>query len=199
MVEEEPPGHSDESGHFHADAPVAEYESEPMPRGHAPDDLRTLEAKLSALMDDQDVPGWDINPAHHPDVEAFIEEHSNNAMFVKKARALQENRASYYEAMKGREVSDVAEAEAVPEGDETDTPTGRFADGDDVPDVGTLRAGRGAKLKRPKKKSKVSALLIVVLLVPAQWPVAIDYRTPATMTHRPVRTRAWSHGRFWRR
>ena len=165
-VEEAP----SESGRFHADAPAEDYESESIQGGPAGDDLRSLEATLSALMDDKDMPGWEVNPAYHPDVEAFIEEHSNNSMFVKKARALQENRASYYEAMKGRETSDVAEAEPIAEAEEAeaDAPTGRFADGDDVPDVGTLRPGRGARLKRPpQKRSKLSGLLVVLLLVPA--------------------------------
>lgn len=171
MVEEEEPVRAEESGRFHADAPAEAYEAESI-QSRAPtgDDLRSLEAKLSALMDEQDVPGWEVNPAYHAEVEAFIEEHSNNSTFVKKARALQENRASYYEAMKGRETSDVAEAEAIADADEAeaDESTGHFADGEDVPDVGTLRSGRGAKLKgMPRKRSKVSALLIVLLLVPA--------------------------------
>jgi hypothetical protein len=159
----------DDSGKFHADAPPHDYDAESIRGGGGPprDDLRTLESRLSALMDDHDTPGWDVNPAHHPEVEAFIEEHSNNAMFVKKARALQENRASYYEAMKGRETSDAEAADmAEAEMAEEEVPAGQF--GEDVPDVGTLRGGgRGNVKGLPKKRSMVSTLLIVLLLVPA--------------------------------
>lgn len=65
--------------------------------------LRSLESKLSCLMDDMDVPGWTVNPAFRSEVEAFIEAHSSNPVFVKKARALQENRAHYFTTMRARE------------------------------------------------------------------------------------------------
>jgi hypothetical protein len=79
--------------------------SAPAPVLPPPESPRALESKLSGLMDDRDVPGWTINPAHHPDVLAFIREHSDNALFLKRAKALQENRAHYYETMRSRELA----------------------------------------------------------------------------------------------
>jgi hypothetical protein len=77
------------------------------------DSVRSLESKLSALMDEHDTPGWTVNPAMHPDVMAFIEEHEANTAFMKRARALQENRASYYATMRAKEGGVTAtEAEA---------------------------------------------------------------------------------------
>jgi hypothetical protein len=77
------------------------------------DSVRTLESKLSALMDEHDTPGWTVNPAMHPDVMAFIEDHSANTAFMKRAKALQENRASYYATMRAKEGGVTAtEAEA---------------------------------------------------------------------------------------
>ena len=58
--------------------------------------VRLLEAHLSALIDSRDTPGWKVNPAYHPDVNAFIQAYSNNSGFVKRARALQKNRADFY-------------------------------------------------------------------------------------------------------
>jgi hypothetical protein len=58
--------------------------------------VRLLEAHLSALIDSRDTPGWKVNPAYHPDVTAFIQAYSNNSGFVKRARALQQNRAEFY-------------------------------------------------------------------------------------------------------
>ena len=55
-----------------------------------------LMGQLSALMDSKDTPDWTINPAYHPDVNAFIKLHASNTAFVAKARALQRNRAPFY-------------------------------------------------------------------------------------------------------
>lgn len=80
-------------------APAAPLPAEPPQTSH----VRGLESKLSCLMDDMDVPGWTVNPAFRSEVEAFIEAHSNNPVFLKKARALQENRGHYYTTMRARE------------------------------------------------------------------------------------------------
>lgn len=61
--------------------------------------LLVLMSQLSALMDSHDGPDWTINPAYHPDVNAYIEKHANNHLFATKARALQRNRAPYYGKM----------------------------------------------------------------------------------------------------
>jgi len=61
--------------------------------------LLCLMGQLSALMDSLDGPDWTINPAYHPDVNAFIQKHGGNLHFVTKARALQRNRAPYYGKM----------------------------------------------------------------------------------------------------
>ena len=58
--------------------------------------LLFLLGQFSALMDSKDTPDWTINPAYHPEVNAFIEKHKNNRTFVAKARALQKNRAPFY-------------------------------------------------------------------------------------------------------
>jgi hypothetical protein len=58
--------------------------------------LLVLLSQLSALMDSKDTQDWTINPAYHPEVNAFIQKHANNAPFVARARALQKNRAPYY-------------------------------------------------------------------------------------------------------
>ena len=42
---------------------------------------------------------WKVNPAFHPEVNAFIQKHSNNVGFVQKAQALQRNRAQYFAKM----------------------------------------------------------------------------------------------------
>jgi hypothetical protein len=55
-----------------------------------------LLGQLSALMDSKDDADWTINPAYHPDVNAFIDKHANNSQFVTRARALQRNRAPFY-------------------------------------------------------------------------------------------------------
>jgi hypothetical protein len=58
--------------------------------------LLFLLGQISLLMDSKDTPDWTINPAYHPDVDAFIQKHANNKVFVAKARALQRNRAPFY-------------------------------------------------------------------------------------------------------
>jgi hypothetical protein len=59
-----------------------------------------LMGQLSALMDSLDGPDWTINPAYHPDVNAYILKHAgSHNQFVTKARALQRNRAPYYGKM----------------------------------------------------------------------------------------------------
>jgi len=64
--------------------------------------MRSLESKLSSLMDDHDTADWKVNPAFHPEVSAFIQGHANNAGFMKKAQALQQNRAKYYATMRAQ-------------------------------------------------------------------------------------------------
>ncbi|MBY0527679.1 MAG: hypothetical protein K2R98_30050 [Gemmataceae bacterium] len=69
----------------------------------APDEyVRALESKLSAIIDAKDVPGWTVNPAFDPAVNAFIQSHANNAAFLKKALAMQQNRASYFVAARAQ-------------------------------------------------------------------------------------------------
>jgi len=65
--------------------------------------VRALEGKLSAIIDDKHVPGWQVNPAFDPEVSAFIQSHAHNAAFLKKAQALQQNRASYFAAARAQE------------------------------------------------------------------------------------------------
>jgi hypothetical protein len=64
-------------------------------------------------MDDFDTPGWTVNPAFHPEVNAFIHQHEKNAAFVKKARALQQNRCSYYNEIR-RQIEAAPAIEALP-------------------------------------------------------------------------------------
>ncbi len=64
--------------------------------------VRALESHLSCLMDDMDIPGWKVNPAFHPDVNAFIQAHAENEAFLKKAQALQQNRAKYFATMRAQ-------------------------------------------------------------------------------------------------
>jgi hypothetical protein len=61
--------------------------------------MHVLIGQLSALMDSKDSPDWTINPAFHPEVNAFIARHAGSPQFVSKARALQKNRAPYYAKM----------------------------------------------------------------------------------------------------
>ncbi|MBL8793699.1 MAG: hypothetical protein JNM56_07335 [Planctomycetia bacterium] len=61
--------------------------------------IHVLIGQLSALMDSKDSADWTINPAFHPEVNAFIARHASNPQFVNKARALQKNRAPYYAKM----------------------------------------------------------------------------------------------------
>lgn len=61
--------------------------------------LQVLLGQLSALMDAKDEEDWTINPAYHPEVNAYIEKHASFAQFVTKARSLQKNRAPYYGKM----------------------------------------------------------------------------------------------------
>lgn len=61
--------------------------------------LQVLLGQLSALMDSKDEDDWTINPAYHPEVNAYIEKHGNFPQFVTRARALQKNRAPYYSKM----------------------------------------------------------------------------------------------------
>ena len=61
--------------------------------------LQVLLGQLSALMDSKDEDDWTINPAYHPEVNAYIEKHGNFPQFVSHARALQKNRAPYYSKM----------------------------------------------------------------------------------------------------
>jgi hypothetical protein len=61
--------------------------------------LQVLLGQVSALMDARDEDDWTINPAYHPDVNAYIEKHANFPQFVTRARALQKNRAPYYGKM----------------------------------------------------------------------------------------------------
>ncbi len=65
--------------------------------------VRALESKLSAIIDEKHVPNWTVNPAFHPDVTAFIQSHAQNALFLKKAQSLQQNRASYFAAARAQE------------------------------------------------------------------------------------------------
>lgn len=65
--------------------------------------LRKLESQLSCLIDEKDVPGWTVNPAYHPDVNAFIEANAGNSLFERKARALQQNRSAYFTKMRTRQ------------------------------------------------------------------------------------------------
>ena len=58
--------------------------------------LFLLESQLSNLMDSKFVVNWDVNPAYHPDVKAFINRHANNSVFHQRALNLQKNRARYY-------------------------------------------------------------------------------------------------------
>ena len=58
--------------------------------------LQVLLGQLSALMDSKDEDDWTINPAYHPDVNAYIQKHANFPQFVRRARSLQKNRAPYY-------------------------------------------------------------------------------------------------------
>ncbi|MBY0523840.1 MAG: hypothetical protein K2R98_10605 [Gemmataceae bacterium] len=62
--------------------------------------IRALESRLSTLMDEKDVPGWKVNPAFDPEVNAFIQSYANNAMFLKKAQSMQQNRAKYFATMR---------------------------------------------------------------------------------------------------
>jgi hypothetical protein len=64
--------------------------------------VRALESKLSALIDAKDLPGWTVNPAFDPEVAAFIQSHAQNAAFLKKAQAMQQNRASYFAAARAQ-------------------------------------------------------------------------------------------------
>ena len=75
--------------------------------------LRALESKVSALMDDHDTPGWKVNPAYHPEVNAFIDSHADQPTFVKSARSLQQNRAKYYATMRARNDAKAAAAAAL--------------------------------------------------------------------------------------
>jgi hypothetical protein len=61
--------------------------------------LQVLLGQLSAIMDSKDEEDWTINPAFHPEVNAYIEKHASFVQFVTKARALQKNRAPYYGKM----------------------------------------------------------------------------------------------------
>lgn len=61
--------------------------------------MHVLMGQLSALMDSKDGPDWTINPAFHPEVNAFISRHAGNPQFLNKARALQKNRSPYYAKM----------------------------------------------------------------------------------------------------
>jgi hypothetical protein len=75
-----------------------------MQDGRAPDDsVGALISSLSALIDAKDLPGWTVNPAFNPEVQAFIQKHASNAAFLKKAQALQQNRASYFSAARAQE------------------------------------------------------------------------------------------------
>jgi hypothetical protein len=65
--------------------------------------VRALESKLSTLIDSKDVPGWKVNPAFDPEVNAFIQSHAHNVVFLKKAQSLQQNRASYFAAARAQE------------------------------------------------------------------------------------------------
>jgi len=88
--------------------PVAEVVAElPQPprRIGTPSHLRSLTpqerllcllGQLSALMDSKDDADWTVNPAYHPEVNAFIDKHANNQQFVARAQALQRNRAPFY-------------------------------------------------------------------------------------------------------
>src|SRR5271165_5726541 len=67
--------------------------------------VRALESKLSAIIDDKHVAGWQVNPAFDPEVTAFIQSHAHNAAFLKKAKALQQNRASYFAAARAQEAN----------------------------------------------------------------------------------------------
>ncbi len=61
--------------------------------------IQVLLGQLSALMDSRDEEDWTINPAFHPEVNAYIETHANFPQFITRARALQKNRAPYYGKM----------------------------------------------------------------------------------------------------
>ncbi|GIW78528.1 MAG: hypothetical protein KatS3mg105_0335 [Gemmatales bacterium] len=106
VAEVEQPSSSDESPIGEAEPGV--QQPPPVPEEQTPamislppgETLRSLESKLSALMDEHDTPGWTVNPAFHPEVNAFIERYAHYAAFVKRARFLQQNRSKYYATMR---------------------------------------------------------------------------------------------------
>jgi hypothetical protein len=61
--------------------------------------LQVLLGQLSALMDSKDEEDWTVNPAYHPEVNAYIAQYGNFPQFIARARALQKNRAPYYGKM----------------------------------------------------------------------------------------------------
>jgi hypothetical protein len=86
----------------------------PSPAAIPLEQLLALEGQLSRLMDEHDTPNWTINPANHPDVNAFIQGHAGDEFFVRKALALQANRAKYYDTMRSRAAASRAEIAARP-------------------------------------------------------------------------------------
>jgi hypothetical protein len=169
-------------GELHA----AEVSAEPPTTAHAPVEevvvpvhsVRTLESKLSALMDDHDTPGWTVNPAMHPDVLAFIEEHSHNREFMKRAKALQENRASYYATMRAKE-GGVSAAAAEEEDQPEAVEAGDLPNMDNIPDVADLPSTTSVPITAPKparaylaggaprRRRRLLPTMLLLLVVPA--------------------------------
>ncbi len=73
------------------------------PTTDGPTPVGALVSKLSALIDAKEVPGWTVNPAFDPEVQAFIQAHAGNSLFLRKAQALQQNRARYFAAARVQE------------------------------------------------------------------------------------------------
>lgn len=76
-----------------------------------PEYIRALEVRLSGLIDDQDVPGWKVNPAFAAEVNAFVASHANNAPFLKKAQSMQQNKAKYFATIRAQDEQRKKEAE----------------------------------------------------------------------------------------
>lgn len=140
--------------------------------------LRAFESELSNLMDKVATKDWKVNPAFHPEVNAFIQKHSNNSGFVQKARGLQQNRAKYYAKMRELELAPKPppEPEPVPEA----TPAAAEAS----PSAWTPASPSGPAesgqfvatcLKLLRKLVKIT-LILLVLLVGLVLIASVSYR-----------------------
>jgi hypothetical protein len=96
-----------------AEAQVPDTPSEE-PVSYSLETRLALQSQLSTLMDQYDTPGWTVNPAHHPDVNAFIQQHASDGVFLRNALALQANRARYHDTMRRREEARARAAEGPP-------------------------------------------------------------------------------------